>query len=227
MASACSRDVITTAHDLEVKLVGTDAAYCILSTKHNRYAMVAPGTALVERDGDDLKVDCKDNLSDRRRTLIVESEFSLGYWSYPEHVTVNFSSVASEAINEGFRAEPEEEMVKEVLTEDSYSMPITEEQKLEVEAFNETVDVMVESAPVEIIAEPKLEIETFDSSISQDIAVENAPVEMIEADLVEEQEIKIEDIIFNDGEVENEAVSPVAETPEKPTGRKSYPIPLD
>ena len=143
---ACSREVITTAHDLEVKLVGTDAAYCILSTRVNRYALSAPGTVYVERDDDDLKIDCSDNLSDRRRTLLVKSEFSHGYWTYPETVIVDFASSSDNIIQNGYRGTSDSVNVSEVLTEKSYSNPVPRKQILRVDTYNtlETQQIITE-----------------------------------------------------------------------------------
>ena len=125
LAACAGRDPLTTAHDLEIKLNGSDAAYCVLSTQDNRYALRAPGTVLVERDDDDLKIDCNDNNSDRRRTVMVSSDFTLGYWTYPETVTVDFASSATNAIDNGFRLAPTGKAT-EVLTEKSYSAPVND-----------------------------------------------------------------------------------------------------
>jgi hypothetical protein len=139
LAACSSSDLLNTANDLEVNLNGTDAAYCILSTPNNRYALVAPGTTLVERDGDDLEIDCKDNMSDRRRTLVVESTFSLGYWTYPSSVTVDFAS--SGVANMGYRVESVESATREILTEDSYSSPVDETPKISTQTYEVPVDL--------------------------------------------------------------------------------------
>jgi|GEM_PF-1914809 len=152
--AACSgRDVITTAHDFEVKLNGSDAAYCTISTPDNRYSLRAPGSTLVERDDEDLKVDCKDNNSDRRRTVKVQSDFALGYWTYPESVTIDFASKATTAIDNGYRLTPMEKNVREVLTEDSYSAPIDETPKLNMHMHETMIEqeiIIQDSAPVNL-----------------------------------------------------------------------------
>lgn len=123
--TACSLgDEISTAQNLEIKLNGADSAYCIISTPDNRYALRAPGTVLVERDDDELKIDCKDNNSDRRRTMIIEPHFGLAYWNYPEHVTMGFATNATTAIDGGHRITPVHSSTKEILTESSYSNPV-------------------------------------------------------------------------------------------------------
>ncbi len=159
LLASCSRDVITTAHDLTIELVGTDAAYCIISTPDNRYALIAPGTTLVERDDEDLKIDCKDNLSDRRRTINIESSFSLGYWTYPETVTVDFSKISNGTMKNGFRADLIDENAKEILTEESYSPPVEENTIFEMETFTSEMsqDIVVENIPTNLVLENEIQ----------------------------------------------------------------------
>lgn len=147
---ACTgRDAITTAHYIEVKLTGTDAAYCVLSTQDNRYALAAPGKTLVERDNKDLKIDCQDNYSDRRRTVTIAPEFDLMYWVYPESVVVDFASYGQ--VDNGFRLKPTSK-AKEVLTEKSYSAPIDETPRLNVQTYETTVEqnLIIEEDPVNL-----------------------------------------------------------------------------
>ena len=116
--SACGGHGPTaTGQDMTIDLVGTDAAHCILSTDKNRYALVAPGKVYIERGYLDLKIDCKDNFSDRRRVMTIEPDFGLGYWDYPEAVTVNFATLDNGDYKTGFRNE------FGVKTEKSYSLP--------------------------------------------------------------------------------------------------------
>lgn len=90
--AACESTYVNTSQDLTVDLIGTDNAFCKLSTPFNRYEMHAPGTIKIERDDVDLKLDCDDNHSDKRRVVLLESEWTDLYFRYPENVTVDFSS---------------------------------------------------------------------------------------------------------------------------------------
>jgi hypothetical protein len=133
--SACSYDDIDTGQYIAVDIVGTDKAYCILSTPNNRYAVHAPGEAFIERGMDDLKIDCDDNASDRRRVVTVQSVFKDLYWSYPEKVTVDFSSLDNGNRFNGFRAQNrlDQSAVTSIITEDSFSKPMQVEQIYPVE----------------------------------------------------------------------------------------------
>jgi len=116
--AACTAKPFLTAQDLTVNLVGTEAAFCTLSTDKNRYNLSAPGQVFIERDMGDLTIDCKDNLSDRRRVKTVESELGLGYAVYPSVVTIDFSQIAAGDTRNGFRTQ------RQVMTERSFSYPI-------------------------------------------------------------------------------------------------------
>lgn len=135
--AACDTPIMNTSQELTLDLIGTDRAYCIISTDANRYALHAPGTLFVERDSDDLKIDCDDDYSDRRRVMIVESSFGFGYWDYPEEVTVDFSTLDNGTRFSGYRAEADimpssGATVTEVLTEDSFSLPVETSQQYPV-----------------------------------------------------------------------------------------------
>jgi len=90
--TACESTYVNTSQDLTIDLLGSDNAFCHISTPFNRYEMHAPGTIKIERDDIDLKVDCDDNYSDKRRVILLESEWTDLYYRYPETVTVDFSS---------------------------------------------------------------------------------------------------------------------------------------
>lgn len=128
--SACETRMLNSAQDITVDLVGTDTAYCILSTKYNRYALNAPGSTKIERSYEDLKIDCRDNAIQRRRTMTVKSEMDDLYYRYPEQVTVDFSVLENGNRFNGYRANPTKIIKSEntVLTEDSYSKPMKTEQ---------------------------------------------------------------------------------------------------
>lgn len=142
LSSACSfdRDPITTAHDLRIELVGTDEAHCIVSTKSNRYAITAPNTILIERDRLDLKIDCDDSYSDRRRVLIIEPEIENGYWAYPPVVTVDFSRPINGGLQQGYRVRSNNDNIAEILTEQSYSYPVNVDEKIKFSRFLDTID---------------------------------------------------------------------------------------
>lgn len=120
---------------MTVSLIGTDAAYCVIDTGANRYLLNAPGTVFVERDEREMKIDCDDNNTDRRRVVKVESHMGAGYWNYPKEVTVDFSKFDNgtrftgyRAYMDGYDAPSTDEAIKEVLTEDSYSSPVVTRQ---------------------------------------------------------------------------------------------------
>ena len=135
-----------TGQDLQVNLAGTDEAYCVLSTDDNRYGLDAPGTVFIERDAEELKIDCDDNYTDRRRVIKLESEFKTGYWRYPEEVTVDFRNFDNGTRYNGYRADLQREpvpiliqkeydspvIITEILTEDSYSLPLATSQEYPV-----------------------------------------------------------------------------------------------
>ena len=131
--ASCSNRILNTGQDLEIALVGTDEAYCTLSTPVNRYSLRAPGTAFVERDDKPLKIDCRDKFSDRRRVVTVESDISMGYYRYPDKVTVDFATLENGTRFNGFRAEaPAEVSATPVLTQDSFSKPVETTQNYPV-----------------------------------------------------------------------------------------------
>ena len=132
---------------MQINLIGTDAAHCILSTDKNRYSLEAPGEVFIERDSQDLTIDCDDNNSDRRRVVKIESHFGTGYWNYPSEVTVDFSKLDNGNRFNGYRAavpviksqtiiikeDPAiPTIVTEILTEDSYSRPVPTSQEYPV-----------------------------------------------------------------------------------------------
>lgn len=139
LIASCNSSVLNTAQEINIDLIGTDKAYCVLSTDKNRYSLDAPGTVFVERDSQILEIDCDDNLSSRRRTVRIESNFGLGYWNYPSEVTIDFSKLNNGTRFNGYRADvakasPQQIIVQhdpsmppiitEILTEDSYSRPV-------------------------------------------------------------------------------------------------------
>jgi hypothetical protein len=142
--TACAAPSINTGQDIEVALLGTDAAYCRLSTDTNRYALDAPGTAFIERDPADLKIDCDDNFTDRRRTVVIEPSFGFGYWNYPDKVVIDFTNLENGNRFNGFRAESQPialiandannvpAVISEILTEESYSAPVPTTQNYPV-----------------------------------------------------------------------------------------------
>ncbi|PCI01660.1 MAG: hypothetical protein COB76_00830 [Alphaproteobacteria bacterium] len=129
LLSACETRPLNTSQSMTIDIVGADEAYCILSTKYNRYQVYAPDTLKIERSIEDLKVDCTGSAS-RRRVLTLEPTFDQLYYRYPEHVTVDFSTMNNGNRYNGYRAEPSQfdTMVKEVVTEDSFSAPVETKQ---------------------------------------------------------------------------------------------------
>jgi hypothetical protein len=132
--SACSDRLLNTAQDFEVDLIGTEEAYCVLSTRANRYSLRAPGTAFIERDSEPLRVDCKDNLSDRRRVVMVKSEIAGGYYRYPDKITVDYATLDNGTRYNGFQAtrSPSQPLVTNVFTQDSFSGPVETTQQYPV-----------------------------------------------------------------------------------------------
>lgn len=132
--AACESRPINTSQPLAVDVIGADKAYCILSTKYNRYALFAPDTAVVERSPEEMKIDCKASM-DRRRIVVLQSEFDELYYRYPDKVTVDFSDMDTGTRYNGFRAQPSEfdTMVREVITEDSFVNPVDTSQTYPVE----------------------------------------------------------------------------------------------
>ena len=147
LLASCNSALLNTGQEVTINLLGTDAAYCRLSTDQNRYSLDAPGTVFIERDAQNLTIDCDDNNSSRRRTLLVKSDFGLGYWNYPSEITIDFSTLDNGTRFNGFRVEgngsesPEliihrpdkrNPVITEVLTEDSYSYPVPTTQQYPV-----------------------------------------------------------------------------------------------
>ena len=132
---ACESRTLNTSQPFHVDLIGTDEAYCILSTPHYRYALNAPGSTKIERTEDDMKVDCRDNSIQRRRTVTIKPEWDSFYYRYPETVTIDFSLMNSGVRMNGFRAESSvigtstptsqfTQTLNSVLTENSYNEPV-------------------------------------------------------------------------------------------------------
>lgn len=141
--AGCNTPIMNTGQEITVELIGTEEAYCIISTDVNRYALDAPGTVFVERSFHDLKIDCDDNYSDRRRVAMIESQFGFGYWKHPKRVVVDFSTLDNGTRFSDYRADApvmlkrgtpddipiaassfDDVVINEVLTEDSFSLPV-------------------------------------------------------------------------------------------------------
>jgi hypothetical protein len=121
--TACSANDFQGARDVKIEVIGTNSAYCILSTPDHRYALDVPGTAFVEVSTHDLKVDCRDNAVQRRRVLTVKpAEYVLEPF-YPDVISVDFSVLDNGSRFNGFR-------VDAILTEDSFSQPIDIQKQL-------------------------------------------------------------------------------------------------
>jgi hypothetical protein len=133
LAVSCESRPINTSQPLQVDVIGTDEAYCMISTKYNRYILNAPDTATIERSAEDLKIDCRGNAG-QRRVIVIEPEFDELYYRYPEQITVDFSYVEEGNRFNGYRPEVDEftPMVKEVLTQDAYVAPIETTQSYPV-----------------------------------------------------------------------------------------------
>lgn len=129
MLSACETRPLNTSQPLTIDVVGVDEAYCILSTKYQRYAVYVPGTLNVERSMENLKVDCTGSAS-RRRVLTVEPTFDQLFYRYPEKITVDFSTMNHGNRYNGFRAETSSvnPSVTAIVTEDSFSAPVATAQ---------------------------------------------------------------------------------------------------
>ncbi len=183
---------LSTAQDFEITLTGTEAAHCILSTRDNRYSLIAPGVAYIERDPKDLKVDCKDNLSPRRRVVMVEAFLKNGYWNYPETLEVNFATMDSGNIMTGYRTpdgilteksfsrapadrnmyvharDPYDDRTAIPLPAPLLSIPKEGEGKdIGVDSDDDTGDLEVND--FEMMLDQKLTVETNNSSGSQDV----------------------------------------------------------
>ena len=174
LLTACAKDTLSTGQDFFVDVVGTERAYCTLSTPYNRYLVHAPAGTYVERGETPLKVDCKDDYSDRRRTVMVAPEFSIGYWTYPSKITVDFATMPDEGtIMKGYRIEGNESSVTEILTEDSYSEPVMDapivmEDVQDVEVIVEPEDLLIETTVFEeMVIEDLSEIPTSTSETYQ------------------------------------------------------------
>lgn len=133
--AACNSKTLNTGQDLTVELIGTDSAFCWISTPKNRYELYAPGTVFIERSMDDLKIDCDDNNSDRRRVLTIKPEYDGLFWSFPEKVSVNFAKIDNGSRYNGYRSSDQissdktlNSIMSEILTEDSFSSPVMADQ---------------------------------------------------------------------------------------------------
>lgn len=131
LLTACETRMLNTSQPLKIDIIGTDEAYCVLSTKYNRYELYAPGELRVERSMEDLKIDCTGSAS-RRRVVTLEpimEELDL-YYRYPEEVTIDFAAMDRGTRFNGYRApQPEtEQRVYNVITEDSFSAPVDTKQ---------------------------------------------------------------------------------------------------
>lgn len=162
---ACESRTLNTSQPFSVDILGTDEAYCILSTPHYRYALNAPGDLKIERTEDDMKVDCRDNAIQRRRTVTVKPEWDTLYYRYPEKVTVDFSSLDNGKRMNGYRVPSVEKVqmekqqkttiketqfsqtLNDVLTEDSYSQPVSLKPDPAVEKVKNTG---IRSYPVQL-----------------------------------------------------------------------------
>jgi hypothetical protein len=208
--NACEHQIFSTAQDFTVNIKGTEAAYCNLYTRDNRYALNAPGKTLIERDEEKLTVDCSDNLSERRRVVTVDSFFSLGYWNYPDSITVDFSKLENGTIKNGYRDE------NGGLTEKSFSFPLDDRP-------SKSTFVLQPLPSQQTEPETTLQTDTFESFMAQDIlmvddvtVVEDTPQEMpsepLQLQIVDEE-------------------PPLVAIPQTNQGtdarRRSYPVQLD
>lgn len=129
VVTACESRLINTSQPMKIDLIGTDEAFCILSTKYNRYSVNAPDTLVVERSDQDLKIDCKGNAG-RRRVVTIVPEFADLYYRYPEKVTIDFSTMENGDRYNGFRARTQTQsrefnaVINTVMTEESFSSPV-------------------------------------------------------------------------------------------------------
>ena len=115
--AACETPTLNTSQEFFIDVVGTDEAYCIVSSPHHRYAINAPGRTIIERPADDLKVDCRDNAIQRRRTMAISSDWDGLYYRYPETVIVDFSSLDSGSRYNGYRAPAPEIQKKSIIAD--------------------------------------------------------------------------------------------------------------
>ena len=63
LLTACETRELNTSQPLSIDIIGADSAYCIISTKYNRYALYAPGDLRIERSREPLKIDCTGSAS--------------------------------------------------------------------------------------------------------------------------------------------------------------------
>jgi len=199
--AACARDSLSTAQHVQVNLTGTEVAYCVLSTDDNRYALRAPGEVLVERDDNDLKIDCQDNLSSRRRTIKVASKLTLNYFAYPDVVNVDFSTVSNEYIKNGYRLQSTDANITEILTEDSYSKPVIKRTIIR-KYF------------------PKVRVQTFEQYIENNYVSEKQPVSLMS----DKETMRLM-------EIEKQSLEALSLRPDQPivenmppSGRHSHPV---
>lgn len=129
LVTACETPEINTSQPFTVNLIGVDNAYCIISTKFNRYALYAPGDLRIERSKEPLKIDCTGTAS-RRRVVTLEPTFAEFYYRYPESVTVDFSLMDHGDRYNGFRATSAvtPKIIAPVITENSFSAPVESTQ---------------------------------------------------------------------------------------------------
>ena len=176
--NACDTYYINTSQDLTIDLVGTEEAYCVLSTKHNSYQMAAPGTIKIERDDEDLKIDCDDNFSDRRRVVMLESAINYGYFRYPETITIDFSKIENGSRQNGFQVEPErithQTYKVQTLTEDSFSRPEETEQTYPVQK-KYTMSRKSYPVPIDDYQRP-----VFQEKVIEELSQDNDPVSLVD-----------------------------------------------
>lgn len=137
LVSACAggTTLSKTTQNVQIDLVGTDEAYCVLSNASHKYAINAPGVRVIQRSENDLKVDCRDNFSDRRRTVTVNSSDDGSFsYKYPDVIKIDFSMVENGSRYNGYRIEQTSfsKTLDSVLTEDSYNEPVVTTQEYPV-----------------------------------------------------------------------------------------------
>jgi len=131
--AGCSYEPFNTNQTIRVELIGTDSAFCTLSSLSHKYQLYAPGTVRVEQTSEDLKVDCRDNLSDRRRVVDLLADIKGVYYAYAPVVTVDFASLDNGNRLNGFRTVNRETSQPIALTEDSFSAPVSTDQTYPVQ----------------------------------------------------------------------------------------------
>lgn len=130
LISSCETRPLNTSQPLKVDIIGTDSAYCKISTKYNNYLLNAPDTATIERSPEDLTLDCRGNAG-QRRVVVIESAFDQLFYRYPEEVTIDFSYTEKGNRFNGYRPAIDvvkTPMVKEVITQDAYVAPMVTQQ---------------------------------------------------------------------------------------------------